>query len=185
MVRRPRGRRDLHGRTDPQLGPGHGHRSRRVARSGTGRRLHRHVPARHARTRPGERPRRTGRGRARRRIRTGSATGRDGTATVTPGVSDDAIRAIAHPGRRTMLRLVWDDERPATELADAAGMSKSAASQHLKLLRDAGLVTVRVDANRRLYRADLQRVGEIASFLDEFWATPLQRLRATAESIAT
>ena len=55
-----------------------------------------------------------------------------------------------------MLRLVWDDERPATELADAAGMSKSAASQHLELLRDAGLVTVRVDASRRLYRADLQ-----------------------------
>ena len=51
------------------------------------------------------------------------------------------MRAIAHPGRRTMLRLVWDEERPATELADAAGMSKSAASQHLKLLRDAGLVT--------------------------------------------
>ena len=103
---------------------------------------------------------------------------------MTPNVSDDALRAIAHPGRRTMLRLVWDEERAATELADAAGMSKSAASQHLKLLRDAGLVTVRVDANRRLYRADLQRVGEIASFLDEFSAAPLRRLRATAETIA-
>ena len=78
---------------------------------------------------------------------------------------------------------MWDRERPAPELADAAGLSKSAASQHLKLLRDAGLVTVRVDANRRLYRADLQRVNEIASFLDEFWAAPLQRLRAIAESM--
>lgn len=103
---------------------------------------------------------------------------------MTPDVSDDALRAIAHPGRRAMLRLVWDEERAATELADAAGMSKSAASQHLKMLRDAGLVTVRVDANRRLYRADLVRVSKIASFLDEFWAAPLQRLRATAESIA-
>ena len=83
-----------------------------------------------------------------------------------------------------MLRLVWDQERPATELADAAGMSKSAASQHLRMLRDAGLVTVRVDGNRRLYRADLNRIGEIASFLDEFWAAPLQRLRAAAESMA-
>ena len=101
-----------------------------------------------------------------------------------PDVSDEAIRAIAHPGRRAMLRLVWDEERPATELADAAGMSKSAASQHLKLLRAAGLVAVRVDANRRLYRADLQRVAEIAEFLDDFWATPLQRLRAAAESMA-
>lgn len=102
---------------------------------------------------------------------------------MSPDVSDEALRAIAHPGRRAMLRLVWDEERPATELADAAGLSKSAASQHLKLLRDAGLVTVRADANRRLYRADLQRVAEIASFLDEFWAAPLQRLRATAESM--
>ena len=99
-------------------------------------------------------------------------------------VSDEALRAIAHPGRRTMLRLVWDAERPAIGAGRRGRDARSAASQHLKLLRDAGLVTVRVDANRRLYRADLQRVGEIASFLDEFWATPLQRLRATAESIA-
>jgi DNA-binding transcriptional ArsR family regulator len=94
---------------------------------------------------------------------------------------EDAIRALAHPGRRTMLRLVWDDERPATELADAAGLSPSAASQHLKLLREAGLITVRVDATRRLYRADLARVAEIASFLDGFWAAPLERLRAAVE----
>lgn len=80
-----------------------------------------------------------------------------------------------------MLRLVWDTERPATELAAAAGLSKSAASQHLKLLRDAGLITVRTDGNRRLYRADLGRVGEIAAFLDAFWAEPLARLKHVAE----
>jgi DNA-binding transcriptional ArsR family regulator len=80
-----------------------------------------------------------------------------------------------------MLRLVWDEERPATELADAVGLSRSAASQHLKLLRDAGLITVRVDATRRLYRADLARMAQVASFLDDFWATPLDRLRSAAE----
>lgn len=95
---------------------------------------------------------------------------------------EDAIRALAHPGRRAMLRLVWDGERPATELAEAAGLSRSAASQHLKLLREAGLVQVRVDATRRLYRADLTRVAEVAGFLDDFWATPLARLQATAEA---
>lgn len=94
---------------------------------------------------------------------------------------EDTIRALAHPGRRAMLRLVWDEERPATALAEAAGLSRSAASQHLKLLRDAGLITVRVDATRRLYRADLARVAEVASFLDDFWATPLARLRSAAE----
>jgi DNA-binding transcriptional ArsR family regulator len=95
---------------------------------------------------------------------------------------EEAIRALAHPGRRAMLRLVWVDERSATELAEAAGLSKSAASQHLKLLREAGLVRVRVDATRRLYRADLARVAELAGFLDDFWAPPLQRLKATAEA---
>jgi DNA-binding transcriptional ArsR family regulator len=81
-----------------------------------------------------------------------------------------------------MLELVFDRERPATELADAAGLSRSAASQHLKLLRDAGLVHVRVDANRRLYRADMQRVAEIAARLDEYWASPLAKLKAAAEA---
>ncbi len=97
-------------------------------------------------------------------------------------ISDEALRALAHPGRRTMLRLVWNEERASTELAEAAGLSKSAASQHLKALRDAGLVTVHVDANRRLYRADMARVAELAAFLDAFWAAPLERLKATAEA---
>jgi DNA-binding transcriptional ArsR family regulator len=101
---------------------------------------------------------------------------------VTDPAVEDAIRALAHPGRRAMLRLVWDDERPATELADAAGLSRSAASQHLKLLREAGLIDVRVDGTRRLYRADLARVAEVASMLDDFWATPLERLRVAAEA---
>jgi DNA-binding transcriptional ArsR family regulator len=101
---------------------------------------------------------------------------------VSDPALEEAIRALAHPGRRAMLRLVWDAERPATELADTTGMSRSAASQHLKVLREAGLVQVRVDATRRLYRADLDRVAEVASFLDDFWAAPLERLRATAEA---
>jgi DNA-binding transcriptional ArsR family regulator len=101
---------------------------------------------------------------------------------VSEPALEDSIRALAHPGRRAMLRCVWDDERPATELAAAAGLSPSAASQHLKLLRDVGLVTMRVDSTRRLYRADLQRVAEVARFLDDFWATPLERLKAAAES---
>jgi DNA-binding transcriptional ArsR family regulator len=101
---------------------------------------------------------------------------------VTANDLEESIRAFAHPGRRTMLRLVWDAERPSSDLAEAAGLSRSAASQHLRLLRDSGLVTVRVDGNRRLYRADLERVAEVASFLDEFWSTPLARLKATAET---
>ena len=97
---------------------------------------------------------------------------------------EESIRAMAHPGRREMLRLVWDAERPSSDLADAARLSRSAASQHLRVLRDAGLVTVRVDGNRRLYRADLDRVAQVAAFLDEFWAAPLARLKDLAETNA-
>jgi DNA-binding transcriptional ArsR family regulator len=79
------------------------------------------------------------------------------------GPSDEALRAIAHPARRAMLRLVWDAERPASELAEAAGLTRPAASQHLKQLREA---------------------GQVASFLAEFWAGPLQRLRDAAEADA-
>ena len=100
------------------------------------------------------------------------------------GDVEEPVRALAHPGRGPMLRRVWDAERPASDLADAAGLSRSATSQHLRLLRDAGLVTVRVDGNRRLYRADLDRVAEVASFLEEFWASPLARLKAAAERTA-
>lgn len=101
---------------------------------------------------------------------------------MTEPAIEDAIRALAHPGRRAMLRLVRDEERTATELAEAAGLSRSAASQHLKLLREAGLVHARADATRRLYRADLVRVAEVAALLDDFWASPLDRLKATAEA---
>lgn len=92
-----------------------------------------------------------------------------------------ALHAIGHAGRRTMLRLASDGERTSTELAQAAGLSPSAASQHLKVLRDAGLVHVRVDATRRLYRVDLKRLAEVRTFLEEFWGDQLAVLTATAE----
>jgi DNA-binding transcriptional ArsR family regulator len=81
-----------------------------------------------------------------------------------------------------MLRLARDDERTATELADAAGLAPSAASPHLKLLRDTGLMHVRVDAKRRLYRVDLQRLAEVRAALDELWGDRLDALKTRAET---
>ena len=63
--------------------------------------------------------------------------------------------------------MLLSDRDIRAELAEAAGLSKSAASQHLKLLREAGLVQVRVDATRRLYRADHTTMAELRSWLDE------------------
>jgi DNA-binding transcriptional ArsR family regulator len=93
------------------------------------------------------------------------------------------LQAISHRGRRAMLRLAWDVERTSSELADAAGLSRSAASQHLKVLRDAGLVHVRVDANRRLYQVDPARLATLRAFLDDFWGDHLDALKTTAETM--
>jgi DNA-binding transcriptional ArsR family regulator len=81
-----------------------------------------------------------------------------------------------------MLRLARDQERSASELAAAANLSPSAASPHLKLLRDTGLMHVRVDAKRRLYQVDLARLGEVKAALDELWGDRLSALKARAEA---
>src|SRR6266498_6118286 len=73
---------------------------------------------------------------------------------------DDTLRALANPTRRAMLELVWDAERSSSEIAEAVGATRPATSQHLKVLRDAGLVHVRADGNQRLYRVDTERRSE-------------------------
>lgn len=81
-----------------------------------------------------------------------------------------------------MLRLARDDERTAAELAEIAGLSPSAASPHLKLLRETGLMHVRVDAKRRLYQVDLSRLAEVRAALDELWGGKLDDLKRAAEA---
>lgn len=94
---------------------------------------------------------------------------------------EEALKAIANPRRRAMLELVWDEERTATDIADASRLSKPAASQHLKVLRDAGLVHVRAEGNRRLYRADPVRVAELRAALESFWGDRLARMKRELE----
>jgi DNA-binding transcriptional ArsR family regulator len=81
-----------------------------------------------------------------------------------------------------MLRLARDGERTASELADVAGLSPSAASPHLKLLRESGLMHVRVDAKRRLYRVDNDRLVQVRAALDELWGDRLDALKVKAEA---
>lgn len=93
----------------------------------------------------------------------------------------DPVTAVAHPARRTMLRLVVDAERPVSDLAEAAQLTQPAASQHLKVLREAGLVRVRVDGPRRLYRADIDGLARLRRELDAFWPPALDALKSAAE----
>ncbi len=88
---------------------------------------------------------------------------------------------MGHPGRRAMLRLARDEERTASELAEIANLSPSAASPHLKVLRETGLMHVRVDAKRRLYRVDLQRLAEVRGALDDLWGDRLEAIKVKAE----
>jgi DNA-binding transcriptional ArsR family regulator len=89
---------------------------------------------------------------------------------------DDTLRALAHPARRAMLELAWDTERSSSELAEAVALTRPAASQHLKVLRDAGLVQVRADGTQRLYRVDPDRLAEVRRQLEGFWGDRLGRL---------
>ena len=95
---------------------------------------------------------------------------------------DEALRAVADPTRRAILRLVRDGELPAGEIAGHfPSMSRPAVSQHLKVLADSGLVEVRPDGNRRLYRWRREGLRDAATFLDEMWSDGLARLKAAAE----
>jgi DNA-binding transcriptional ArsR family regulator len=94
----------------------------------------------------------------------------------------EAIDAIAHPGRRAILRLVLDRELGVGELAERAGVSQPAASQHLRVLRDAGLVRLRVDGRRRLYRVDVDGLERLRRDLDAYWGPALAALKEAAEA---
>ena len=85
--------------------------------------------------------------------------------------------AISSPRRREILRLVWDRELPAGDIAARFDVSWPAISQNLGVLRKAGLVIERRDANRRYYRADREALGSLAAVLEEMWSQDLSRLR--------
>jgi DNA-binding transcriptional ArsR family regulator len=81
-----------------------------------------------------------------------------------------------------MLRLVWDRERAAGEIAAAFDVTFGAVSQHLGVLREAGLVTVRRDGRRRLYRAAKREMGPLRRTLEVLWEERLDELKTLAEA---
>jgi DNA-binding transcriptional ArsR family regulator len=92
------------------------------------------------------------------------------------------LDAISEPRRREILRLVRDGELSAGEVAARFDVTRPAISQHLKVLREAGLVSERRDGTRRLYSARPEALVELRQFLDQFWGERLERLRRAAES---
>ncbi|MDX6551937.1 MAG: hypothetical protein QOH74_425 [Gaiellales bacterium] len=92
-----------------------------------------------------------------------------------------ALRAIAAPTRQRILRLVWDEELSAGEIAAQFEVTRPAVSQHLAVLREAGLVSERRNGTRRLYRARPDGLADLKAFLDEFWGDRLEALKREAE----
>jgi DNA-binding transcriptional ArsR family regulator len=94
----------------------------------------------------------------------------------------DAVKVIAEPRRQEILRLCWRVERAAGDLASEFDVTFGAVSQHLKVLLDAGLVTVRKQGKQRYYKANRKALGPLAAYLEKQWAGQLDRLAALAES---
>jgi DNA-binding transcriptional ArsR family regulator len=96
----------------------------------------------------------------------------------------DALQIIADPRRREILRLVWRREQSAGRIASNFDVSFAAVSQHLKILRDAGFVTVRKEGRERVYRADRKALGPLRPMLEKMWAQSLDRLVTMIEEEA-
>jgi DNA-binding transcriptional ArsR family regulator len=90
-------------------------------------------------------------------------------------------KAIAAPARRRILTLVRDDELSAGEIADHFEVTRPAVSQHLTVLKEAGLVNERRNGTQRLYRARPEGLAELKEFLEEFWDERLAALKREAE----
>ena len=95
-----------------------------------------------------------------------------------------ALKAIAEPRRRAILGLVREDELSAGEIASHFDVTRPAVSQHLNVLKEAGLVSERRNGTRRLYRARPEGLVELKDFLEGFWDVRLEALKREAEKEA-
>jgi DNA-binding transcriptional ArsR family regulator len=93
------------------------------------------------------------------------------------------LHALADPTRRDILRLVWSRERAAGEIAARFAVTRQAVSQHLGVLLGCGLVSVRAEGTRRLYRANRRPLERLRAEFDVFWDDSLGRLGAAAQQL--
>jgi DNA-binding transcriptional ArsR family regulator len=93
----------------------------------------------------------------------------------------DALQVVAEPRRREILRLVWDEELAAGDIAARFDVSFPAVSQHLAVLREAGFVSERRNGRARLYRADRKSLGPLRPMLERMWGGSLDRLVSLIE----
>jgi DNA-binding transcriptional ArsR family regulator len=112
----------------------------------------------------------------------GGAERTAGAVDAAERATDEALKALAEPRRRAILRLVADGELAAGEIAAAFDVTRTAVSQHLTVLRNAGLLSERRDGTRRLYRARPEGLAGLRRFLDDMWASSLEAARRLVEA---
>jgi DNA-binding transcriptional ArsR family regulator len=96
--------------------------------------------------------------------------------------AEDVLKALAEPRRQQILRLVRTTPRSVGEIAERVDISQQAVSQHLQVLKEAGLVAVRQDGTRRLYVIRPDGLESLDRFLAELWPAGLRRLKAAVEA---
>ena len=92
-----------------------------------------------------------------------------------------AFAALADPTRRTVFERLRDGPRSVGELANTLPVTRPAVSQHLKVLKEAGLVTDRAQGRQRVYRIDPQGLGQLRAWLDNFWEVALEAFKTEVE----
>ena len=110
------------------------------------------------------------------------------TNMMAPALEDPAAQtldALHDPTRRHVLELLRGGEQSVRELTDQSSVSQSAVSQHLRVLREAGLVDVRPSGARRLYRIDPDGFSALRRWVDQFWDDALEAFVQYAEADAT
>jgi DNA-binding transcriptional ArsR family regulator len=100
----------------------------------------------------------------------------------SPVGTDAVLRALADPHRRQMLRLVQYGELPAGQFATHFDLTQQAVSQHLTVLKRAGLLAERRDGTRRMYTLRSESLQPVRALLDELWPDALARLKQTVEN---
>jgi DNA-binding transcriptional ArsR family regulator len=93
----------------------------------------------------------------------------------------DGLAALGDPTRRRVFELLAERPRAVGELARELPVSRPAVSQHLKVLKDAGLVVDRAAGNRRIYAADPEGVAVLRAYLEQFWNTALASFQVVVE----
>lgn len=102
-----------------------------------------------------------------------------------PPYAEQVLEALGDPTRRTVFKRLRAGARSVGEIAEGMDVSRPAVSQHLKVLKAAGLVVDRAEGARRLYTVDARGIEALRNWLDGFWDDALTAFKASAEREAT